>query len=317
MSLPKRINPFVKSTNDTGFGNNAASQAGRFLNKDGSFNVQKKGAPLKERVSIYYNMLTMPRWEFILIIIIGFVFTNLLFSFFYLLLDEDELVGVVASTHAERFKEIFFFSAQTLTTVGYGRINPVGYAASVIASVEALTGFLLFAIATGLIYGRFSRPMAYINFSNNALISPYQDKTAVMFRFVSYKINHTLTDVEIKVNLALTLVENEKPVFKFYQLPLERNRVDSLVMNWTIVHPIDEQSPLYGLTPEDLEAADAEIYVLVRGFDDIFSNTVLTRSSYTFREIIFNAKFIPMYHESEDNTTTILELNKLNDFVNL
>lgn len=315
MSLPKRINPFVKSTNDTGFGTNATSQAGRFLNKDGSFNVVKKGAPLKERVSIYYNMLTMPRWEFILVVIIGFVFTNLLFSFFYLLLDEHELVGVVASTHAERFKEIFFFSAQTLTTVGYGRINPVGYAASVIASAEALTGFLLFAIATGLIYGRFSRPMAYINFSNNALISPYQNKTAVMFRFVSYKTNHTLTDVEVKVNLALTLVENEKPVFKFYQLPLERNRVDSLVMNWTVVHPIDEQSPLYGLTKEDLEAADAEIYVLVRGFDDIFSNTVLTRSSYTFREIIFNAKFSPMYHESEDNTTTILELNKLNDFV--
>lgn len=317
MSLIKRISPFIKSTNDTGFGSNANSQAGRFLNKDGSFNVIKKGAPLKQRVSIYYNMLTMPRWEFMLIIIIGFVFTNLLFSFFYLLLDEHELVGIVASTHAERFKEIFFFSAQTLTTVGYGRINPVGYVASVIASVEALTGFLLFAIATGLIYGRFSRPMAYLNFSTNALVSPFQGATAIMFRFVSYKNNHTLTDVEVKVTLGLTVMENDKPVFKFYQLPLERSRVDSLMMNWTIVHPIDEESPLFGLTKEDLEAADAEIYVLVRGFDDIFSNTVLARSSYTFREVIFNAKFIPMYHESEDNTTTVLELNKLNDFVNL
>ena len=107
--------------------------------------------------------------------------------FFYLMLDESELVGIVASTHAERFKEIFFFSAQTLTTVGYGRINPVGYSASVIASIEALTGFLLFAIATGLIYGRFSRPMAYLNFSTNALVSPYMNGTAIMFRFVSYK----------------------------------------------------------------------------------------------------------------------------------
>jgi len=314
MSLIKRVNPFIKSKTDTGFGTNADAQAGRFLNKDGSFNVVKKGASVKERVGIYNSMLTMPSWEFLALIFTGFILINLFFCSIYFLLDDKELTGIINGSAAQRFKELFFFSAQTLTTVGYGRINPVGDAASIVASAEALTGFLLLAIATGLFYGRFSRPRAFLNFSKHALIAPYQDKTALMFRFASYKNNHNLTDVEARVTLGITLQENGKSVFKFYELKLERSHIDSLVMNWTIVHPIDEDSPLYGFTKEDLGAGDAEIYVLVRGFDDIFSNIVLSRSSYTYGEIIFNARFSPMYSESEDGTTTILELNKLNGY---
>lgn len=313
MSLLKRINPFLKAKTDTGFGTNADAQAGRFLNKDGSFNVVKKGGSISERIGLYNNMLNMPGWQFLGLIFSGFILINLLFSAIYFFMDPSQLTGIIASDNAKRFRELFFFSAQTLTTVGYGRINPVGDTASIVASFEALTGFLLLAIATGLFYGRFSKPRAYIKFSKNALIAPYNDKTALMFRFVSYKNNHTLTDVEVRVTLGITLQENGKAVFKFYELHLERSRIDSLIMNWTIVHPIDEQSPVAGFTQEDLAAGDAEIYVLVRGFDDIFSNTVLARSSYTYAEIIFNARFVPMYTESEDGTTTLLHLNKLDE----
>lgn len=313
MSLLKRINPFLKAKTDTGFGTNADAQAGRFLNKDGCFNVVKKGGSISERIGLYNNMLNMPGWQFLGLIFSGFILINLLFSTIYFFMDPSQLTGIIASDNAKRFRELFFFSAQTLTTVGYGRINPVGDTASIVASFEALTGFLLLAIATGLFYGRFSKPRAYIKFSKNALIAPYNDKTALMFRFVSYKNNHTLTDVEVRVTLGITLQENGKAVFKFYELHLERSRIDSLIMNWTIVHPIDEQSPVAGFTQEDLAAGDAEIYVLVRGFDDIFSNTVLARSSYTYAEIIFNARFVPMYTESEDGTTTLLHLNKLDE----
>lgn len=313
MSLLKRINPFLKAKTDTGFGTNADAQAGRFLNKDGSFNVVKKGGSISERIGLYNNMLNMPGWQFLGLIFSGFILINLFFSAIYFFMEPSQLTGIIASDNAKRFRELFFFSAQTLTTVGYGRINPVGDTASIVASFEALTGFLLLAIATGLFYGRFSKPRAYIKFSKNALIAPYNDKTALMFRFVSYKNNHTLTDVEVRVTLGITLQENGKAVFKFYELHLERSRIDSLIMNWTIVHPIDEQSPIAGFTQEDLAAGDAEIYVLVRGFDDIFSNTVLARSSYTYAEIIFNARFVPMYSESEDGTTTLLHLNKLDE----
>jgi len=138
-----------------------------------------------------------------------------------------------------------------------------------------------------------------------------------MFRFVSYKDNHVLTNVDIKVNVGLQIEENDKHVFKFFDLNLERSRVDSLPMNWTVVHPIDENSPLTGFSIDDMKAADVELYVLVRAFDDVYSNVVLQRTSYTYEEIKFNKKFKPMYHESDDGKTTILELHKLNEHVDI
>ncbi len=225
--------------------------------------------------------------------------------------------GLIASDTWQRFKEIFFFSTETFTTVGYGRVNPVGSGVNLVAAIEAMSGLTSFAVVTGLIYGRFAKPKSHIAFSDWALIAPYQDKMALMFRVVSYKDKHNLTDAEIKVNLALQVQENEKSTYKFYELSLERSRVDTLMMNWTVVHPIDENSPLLGLAGEDYKTADVEIYVQVKGFDDVYSTTVIQRTSYIADEIKFNAKFIPMFHESEDGKTTIVELDKLSKYKQL
>jgi len=314
MASRKRINPFLKNNNDTGFGTNASSYGGRFVNKDGSFNLKKEGRAIWERFSIFHNMLNMSRFKFIAILVISFVAINLVFTFFYLLTGIDEFTGIIATTDWHVLRELYFFSTETFSTVGYGRVNPIGSAANLIASFEALTGSLFFALVTGLIYGRFSKPKAFLAFSSNALITPFQEVTGLMFRFVSYKDNHNLTSVEVKVNLGLLVQENGKPEYKFYDLPLERTRVDSLPMNFTVVHPIDENSPLYGFTFEDMQTADMEIYVLVRAFDDVYSTTVLQRTSYTYEEIKFNAKFVQMYRESEDGKTTIIELDKLNGY---
>lgn len=315
MALRDRINNLkLKSNNDTGFGSNTSSVGGRFVNRDGTFNVKKDGLPVWERFSIFHSMLNMPRWKFISVILIFFLAINIFYTIIYVWIGMDEFSGMIASSEWQKIKEIYFFSTETFTTVGYGRVNPTGDAANFVASIEAMSGFLSFAIATGLIYGRFSKPKAYLVFSEHALISPYQDATGLMFRFVSYKDNHTLTEVEVKVTVSLQVIENDKPVFKFYSLPLERSRVDSLPMNWTVVHPINEESPLNGFSFDDMKTADVEIYVLVRGFDDVYSNIVLQRTSYTYEEIKFNAKFIPMFRESEDRNTTIVELDKLNKY---
>jgi inward rectifier potassium channel len=315
MSVLKRRNNSLKANNDTGFSQSADSQGGRFINKDGSFNVQKRGIPLSERLSVYHKFLMMPNWKFMLVIFLSFSAINLFFTAIYFLMGPGQITGMISTNTWQHFKEIFFFSTQTFTTVGYGRINPVGTFASLISSMEALTGLLSFAIITGLLYGRFSRPRAYLRFSKHAVVAPYRGTEGLMFRFVSYKENHTLTEVEVKVTLGITEQENGKGVFKFYSLPLERSRVDSLPMNWTVVHPINEDSPLYGYSEEDYKTSDAEVYVLVRGFDDVFSNTVLQRTSYTHHEIIHNAKFEIMSHESQDDSTTILDMNKLDDIV--
>ncbi len=318
MAVYKRSNPFSKINNDTGFGNNASSYGGRFVNKDGSFNLKKTGIPFWDRFSIFHKMLNIPRWKFSAVILIFFLSINLLYTTIYWFAGAGQFMGMIATTKWQIFKELYFFSTETFTTVGYGRVNPIGDFVNFVASIEAMTGFLSFAIATGLIYGRFSKPKAYLKFSQEALVSPYrQDSTALMFRFVTYKDNHTLTNVEVKVNLALKVIEDGEPVYKFYDLELERNRVDSLPMNWTVVHPIDETSPLAGFTVEDMQIADVELYVLIRAFDDVYSNYVLRRTSYTYDEIRFNKKFVPMYHESEDGKTTILELDKLHEYTSI
>ncbi|HTJ48605.1 MAG TPA: ion channel [Cyclobacteriaceae bacterium] len=309
------INPFSKVNNDTGFGNNPNSYGGRFVNRDGTFNVAKEGQAFWQRFSLFHTMLNLPLWKFIMAIIIFFIGINLLYTSIYILLGTNQFMGMIATTRWEEIKEIYFFSTETFTTVGYGRVNPIGDGANFVASIEAMSGFITFAIITGLIYGRFAKPKAFLAFSEHALVAPYRGKSGLMFRFVSFKDNHTLTAVEIKVNVALQVLENEKMTYKFYDLELERNRVDSLPMNWTVVHPIDEKSPLVGLSWEDMKNADLEIYVLVRGFDDVFSNFVLQRTSYTFDEIKINRKFVPMYRESDDGKTTIVEVHKLSEHI--
>ena len=317
MSIYKKVNPTLKTNNDTGFGSNANNFGGRFINKDGTFNLRREGISLLNRFSIYQRMLTLPRWKFILVIVLFFAAINVLFTSAYILVGTEQLQGLMATTPWGKLKEIFYFSTQTFTTVGYGRVNPVGDGANIISSAEALTGFLSFAIATGLIYGRFAKPKSYLAFSDNALISPYHGKTALMFRFVTYKDHHTLTNVEIKVNIAIRVGDGDEAQYKFYDLTLERYKVDSLPMNWTVVHAIDENSPLFGFTKDDIIASDLELYVLITAFDEVYSSPVLQRTSYTYQELQFNAKFVPMYRESEDGRTTILELHKLNDVINV
>lgn len=314
MATFRRINPFSKANNDTGFGTNPSDYGGRFINRDGSFNLRKTGLPFFERFSLFHSMLNMPTWKFVSVIVVFFLSINFVYASIYFWIGAKGFTGLIAGNSWQEFKELYFFSTETFTTVGYGRVNPVGDGANLVAALEAMNGLLSFAVATGLIYGRFAKPKSHIAFSDVALIAPYQDKKGFMFRMVSYKDNHNLTDVEIRVNLALQVQENGKAVYKFFELPLERSRVDTLMMNWTVVHPIDENSPLLGIEPEDFKAVDLEVYVMVKGYDDVYSTVVIQRTSYVADEVRINARFVPMFHESEDGKTTIVELDKLSQF---
>lgn len=311
----QHINPFSKINNDTGFSASAPVNGGRFINQDGTFNLRKTGWPFWDRFSVYHALLRLPMGQFTGIITLFFLTINLLYTFIYTWLGAGQFTGILAVNEWQTFKELYFFSCETFTTVGYGRVNPIGDGANIVASLEAMSGFLSFALATGLMYGRFARPRAHLVFSNHAVIAPYKNITGLMLRFACYKENHTLTDVTIQINLAMIVQENGDTSYKYFELALERSRVDNLPMNWTVVHPIDEKSPLVGLTAEDLKMADVEIYVLVKGFNDVYSNTALQRTSYTYDEIKYNYKFIPMYQETESGT--VLELGKISKSVAL
>jgi inward rectifier potassium channel len=303
----------IKDNNDTGFGGNPDNYGGRFVNRDGSFNVRKEGIPFFRRFSLFHTMLNLPSWKFFGTLFAFYLVVNFIFATIYFFIGKSEFQGIVSTGSWSLFKEVFFFSTETYTTVGYGRVNPTGDLANSISAIESMLGFLSFAIATGLLYGRFSKPKAFLFFSKQALVSPYKNHTALMFRFASYKDNHTLTNVEIKVNAAMLVEENGKMTYKFYDLDLERSHVESLPMNWTVVHPLNQESPLNEYSAADMKKADLEIYVSVRGFDDVYSNLVQQRTSYTFEEILFGRKFVQMYRESENGRTTIVELDRLHE----
>lgn len=313
MAFLKKINAKAKTSSNTGFGDNASNYGGRFLKKDGRPNIRKTGIGFLERYSWFHSMLAMSRWKFFIIVLSFYVIVNFLFAVVYFLLGAKHLSGMIYSSELERFSESFFFSAQTFTTVGYGRISPVDFYASSIAAFQALFGLLSFAVATGLMYGRFSKPTAYIKFSENALIAPYKDITALMVRLAPFK-NATLTDAEARLTLGMMIEENGKQSNKFFPLEMELEKVNALTLSWTLVHPITESSPIYGFSKEDYKNNTGEIIVFVKAFDDMFSNTVVARSSYTFNDIVYGASFATMFYRDGNNSSTVLDLGKLNEY---
>lgn len=314
MAFPHKINKKAKAENNTGFGTNSQNYGGRFINKNGNANIQKVGISFLEGISWYHTMLKIPRWKFFFIIILFYFIVNLFFASIYMFIGVENLRGVTSVSRIDKFGEAFFFSIQTFTTVGYGHISPSGFLASFVAAVEALSGLLSFAIATGLFYGRFSKPNAFIKFSENAIIAPYNDGSALMMRLAPHK-NTNLTDAEAFVTVGILIDENGVVSNKFYNLPLEMNKINSLTLSWTLVHPIDEESPLFNLNQSDYKDSIGEILVFIKAFDDMYSSTVAKRTSYTFDEVIYGAKFTSMYSKNESNTKTVLHLEKLNSFI--
>jgi len=313
MAFLRRINLKAKTAIDTGFGSNNSNYGGRFINKDGMPNVEKIGVGFFESISWFHTMLSISGFKFYSIIFLFYITVNLFFAGMYLAIGVEHLGGLTANTTLEKFGEVYFFSAQTFTTVGYGRINPTGFATSAMAAIEALVGLLSFALATGLLYGRFSRPQAYIKFSENAILAPFKDGIALMMRIVPFK-NNNLTDVEAKLSAGIMLEENGNISNKFFLMDLEYSRVNSLTLSWTIVHPITEDSPFYKFSLDDFKNIDGEIFVFIKAFDDMFSNTVVIRTSYKLSEIITGAIFNPVYYRNKENSKTILDINKLNSF---
>lgn len=312
MALLKKLNIKAKSEINSGFGSNASSYGGRFLNKDGSANIQKRGMNLISRISWYHTMIELQNWKFMSILLIFYIGINFIFATIYYSIGIEYLDGIdLSGSEWEKFAKAYFFSAQTFTTVGYGHISPNGFLTSALAAAEALIGLLSFAIATGLFFGRFSKPTAFLKFSHNALISPYGGISALMIRLTPFK-NTRFTDAEAKITLGMRIDEDGKMTNKFYTLDLEMSKVNSLTLSWTLVHPITENSPLFKFTKKDFEDIEGEVMVFVKIFDDMFSTTVATSTSYTFKEVFYGAKFELMY--SENKSKTILHLDRLNSF---
>ena len=305
MNHKQIIEPEVK---DLGLGSKENPTGKRIINHDGTFNINKKGIPFLESFNFYHYLVTISWTKFIIFVFSGYLVLNAIFGLIFYLIGIEHLAGAIASNELEKYLEAFFFSAQSFTTVGYGRISPVGFWTSSIAALESLIGLLALALATGLLYGRFSRPVARILHSKNAIIAPYKDITGFMFRVANKQKSQM---INVGVVVMLSILQNS--VRKFFNLKLEYHKINFFPTIWTVNHPIDENSPFYGLNSKDLIDGEAEVMVLLQGFDDTFSQDVHTRFSYKAEEIVWGAKFVNIFGMESDGTGTV-ELGKIGEF---
>jgi inward rectifier potassium channel len=286
-----------------GFGN--TGQKKRLLNTDGTFNVVRKGVSPFESFNPYNELLATSWNRFFGCVLLWYFSINLFFAGLYLVCGIENLRGVDPAEESGPFWEAFFFSAQTLSTVGYGRVSPSGILVNTIAAFEALVGVTSFALITGLVFGRFSKPVAKLMFSEKLLQSPYKKETALMFRLTN-RMKSQLVNLSAQVSVSLALKGADGHSSRhFFSLSLERESIVFFPTSWTIVHPIDEGSPFYGMSEAEFRASDPELLILIQGYDDSFSANVQVRYSYLENDTIWGAKWRKIIHVSEDGSSQL------------
>ncbi|MDB4907904.1 MAG: channel, inward rectifier [Gemmatimonadetes bacterium] len=294
---------------DLGFGSVVGGvNEKRLLNRDGTFTSRREGLPFLASLSLYHWLLTMSWPKFLGLTAIGYLVINAIFAVGYVWAGPGALGGIEAAQMGGTFGKAFFFSVHTFATIGYGTVSPMGLAANVIVTLESLVGLLGFALVTGVLFSRFARPTAAIIFSERAVVAPYRGGTAFMFRVTNGRSNQ-LIELEAKVQFSRLQGDSRR----YSQLTLERTRVVFFPMSWTIVHPIDEKSPMWQMTGDDLLRQEAEFLILLSGTDETFSQTVHARSSYRAEEIAFGHRFVSVYKPVGPDGTVRIDVRKLSD----
>ncbi len=301
--------------NDLGFGSIVAGATRRrFLNRDGTFNVRRVGLSLAESRSVYRYFLDVTWLRFFSHVGWWYLGTNLIFAVAYLACGPGALEGPedYGGGLGGHFLKSFFFSVQTLATIGYGRISPMGVAANMIVALESVCGLVLFALITGLAFSRFSRPRPRILFSEQAIIAPYRRITGLMFRIANAR-DSELFDVQAEVALARRKPGGSVDERLFDSLKLERSSVTFFPLSWTIVHPIDASSPLWRMTEESLEQSEAEFLIRLTAYDETSGQTVHARSSYRWDEVTCGARFVRILDRTAADGIIRVDVKRLSE----
>jgi inward rectifier potassium channel len=288
----------------------------RYLNRDGSFNVSRPKARGAIRSDLYHWFLTIP-WKWLITAILSlYVVINLIFAALYVACGPDALSGSAwigaSAPFFTRFMDAFFFSVQTFATIGYGKLVPNGILPNLLVTAEALVGLLGVALATGLVYARFSRPTSRMLYSNVAVISRHDKIPSLMFRMANLRSNQ-IVEATLTVTFVRTESTAEGETYRtFTDLKLERSRNPMFVLSWLVVHAIDHESPLHGLKLEDLNETNAEILVSLTGIDEAFSQTIHSRFSYAPSDIRFDMDFVDIIRRTPEGKAE-LDVDKIHD----
>ena len=305
--------PGEDPSKDFGFGSEVARGVHkRLLNRDGSFNVVRYGLNPLSALSFYHWSLSVSWPRFFGFLSASYLVINTVFAFAYLTSGPAALAGPPPASFGGAFLRAFFFSVETFATIGFGNITPTGVPANVLMTLEALSNIVGIALSTGIVFARFSRPTAKIIFSQQAVVAPYRGGTAFEFRIVNARSSQII-ELEAKVSLSRLERSPNGMVRKFHDLRLERNKVVFFPLSWTLVHPIDNESPLFGLGASDLLATNAEILILLTGTDETSSQSVHARSSYKADEIVWNATFASIFRRGHDEDILGMDVTRLHD----
>jgi inward rectifier potassium channel len=296
---------------ELGFGKKSYSRGVRFINKDGSVNVKRIGLGKMNQTDAYHWLISIPLPKFIIVIACTYTVVNLLFAGTYFIVGAENFGGLEYGDGLTEFWGLFFFSAQTLTTLGYGHVYPLSVSASTVSAVESLIGLLGFALATGLLYGRFSRPKADLIYSKKMLIAPYEGIRGLMFR-IANKMQYELIECEASVSISYIDPQTKKRDFE--QLKLEIDKINFLSLSWTIVHPIDDASPIQGWTAADFKERDAEVLILIKAINDTFSQTVYSRYSYKAEDIVEKVKFKPLKQDLDERGKVVITVSEIHQY---
>lgn len=293
----------------SGFGEKFTSDPKPIINADGSFNVTKIGG--RQR-TLYQHLISYSWPQFLSLVLCFYLAINAVFALAYQLVGIEHLSGFPVGSVYSNYLYCFFFSVQTFTTVGYGNISPVGIGANIVATVEAMGGLMGFALITGLLYGRFSRPNTRMRFSKNILVVPGEKTNELHFQLVNER-HDVLIHPQIQVLLKINEKTPEGTQRRFYELPLRISKIVFFPLNWRVVHEIDENSPLFDLSEADLLEQEIELLILLNAFDNVFRQTVYSWHEYMAKDVVFKARFISAY--STDKTgQTILNLDDIDTF---
>jgi inward rectifier potassium channel len=295
---------------DLGLGGKMATRTrARLMNHDGTFNVRRNDLSPFHPYNAYHTLLSLPIPRLIGLMCGAYLVTNALFALLYWLCGRGALSGAAEAPLA-RLEDCLFFSVQTLATIGYGRLVPATRAANLLVALEALVGLLGFAILSGLLFARFTRPTAKISFSRNAVIAPYEGGWALMFRLVNLR-NHDLAAVRAVVSFARWAGDGEARTREFDVLALERDSIIFMPLHWVIVHPITDASPMHGFTEASLADSDPEFVCLITADDETFAQTVHSKTSYDKGDIVWGARFRDMYLADADHVA--IDISRLHD----
>ncbi|MCH4552999.1 ion channel [Aestuariibaculum lutulentum] len=290
----------VNKIKDPGVGNASAQYAKRMLKPDGSFNLKYHNKPRK--FSEAYHFLVNISWFyfFSLSFLVGFLI-NALFALIYLLIGIEEITALSGSP-VQDFFNAFFFSTQTFTTVGYGALAPNGWLSGMVASIESFLGLMLFAFVTGLIYGRFSKPRSAVRFSKYLVLRDFKQHRAIMFRLVN---DRKSVMIQPKISVTLMLSQpNDSGIYEnnFYLLNLERDAIDYLPTTWTIVHELDDESPLSNYSNEAIKKLHGELIIMISYYDESFNQEVHKIHSYDLKEVQVDFKFVKAQNFNSEGT---------------